>query len=351
MPCMVHVCVHGFWRAKILLVASEGGSDNRNKHKGEIIRCTMNYQPEELLKKRYFVSSLPPVGGVRCESDEPTNFAGEDEWSEFETGWQSSDMYATTMPIRPPLFRFMMLMDELKMLPHEAIYHAQRWTKEKGDTGDSTVSRYYKERRPEQCPKLATNPNFVSIPDNHVVRGTEQHYDVTDDDGVFRGDSYKVGKDGRIHFPGVFYASTRGFIIKCERQYMRRKKAEVHLLNGTGDILGTRTVLSKDESYNEILFLVRTYHTTFSFCTKYRRRNFAGSSYHLGNEDTAKASVASMILTAHTGSRPPGHVAHHIGESWCNEWKNLGWVTVSENNMKKNQDPQQVPKGMLVIYF
>jgi hypothetical protein len=46
-------------------------------------------------------------------------------------------MNAMKMPITPQMFRRMMLMDELKMVPHEAFYHAQYWTEKFGETGNS----------------------------------------------------------------------------------------------------------------------------------------------------------------------------------------------------------------------
>jgi hypothetical protein len=93
----------------------------------------MAYQPLDLVNKKTNFLSLPPIkyntrGGVRSKSNDPTNFAGEDEWSEFVSGWKSSDRNATKMPITPPMFCRIMLMDELKMVLHEAFYHAQYWT-------------------------------------------------------------------------------------------------------------------------------------------------------------------------------------------------------------------------------
>jgi hypothetical protein len=303
----------------------------------------MNYQSLDLIRSPYtsrtpFPRSFSTRGGVRCEDENPTNFAGDDEWNDFGSRWKSSDMAAPHLPISPPMFRRMMLTDELKMMPHEAPWHTQRWSEKVDETDESQIT-YYKKRRPENCHKFATNPNFVVVPDDYPVSGIVQHYKLNDEDGVYRGNGYKVGKFGEIRFPKVYYASTRGFGIGCTRQYMTIAKARVHLRNGTGDILGRRTV-PYDQEFYRIVYLVRTYHMQFSFDKELRRRNFAGSDCILGISLPAVRSMASYCLTAFTGPRPPGKIAHHKGESWDNDGNKLAWITISENNMKVNQDPQ-----------
>jgi hypothetical protein len=311
-----------------------------HNHQGGIIRHTMNYQPFDLLKKRYFVGGQPPVsyssrGGVRCESDDPTNLAGDEEWNDFRIGWKSSDMTATIMLIRPPMFRRMMMTNELKMVPHEAFYQSQAWTK------DKTTNTYYKKKPPDECHKFATNPNFVGIPDDFPVTDTAQYYELKDEDGVYRGDGYQVSKKGHIFFPTVYYASTRGFTMGCHREYLTPETATAHLLNGTGDILGRRTIYREKRQciFCEYRYLVRTYNITFSFDSDDYRRYFTGSDCNM-ESGACNAALSVIILTALEGPRPKGCIAHHEGESWDNDRKKLAWITVGENHMKVNLDPE-----------
>jgi hypothetical protein len=100
----------------------------------------------------------------------------------------------------------------------------------------------------------------VGIPDDFPIPVTIKHYELKDEYGMYRGDGYQLSKMGEINFPVVYYTSTRGFSLGCHQEYLNHKFSEVHLHNGTGDIIGRQTILWLAINGYRIVYLVRTYH-------------------------------------------------------------------------------------------
>jgi len=208
----------------------------------------------------------------------------------------------------------------IKMVPHEIEYLSHAGDKPRNE-----------------CFRVATNPNFVSIPDD-FVNGSGYHQ--LDD----KGDGYRILENGVILFPVVYYICAEGgFAISCRREYLYPDKALVHLMDGTADILGRRTWLVKNGKkgfFNKTRYFVRHYYIQSST----KRRDNLKRRFFANHYDMTKAQftgyLAPVILATFIGPRPKGFIAQHDGEAWENMLECLRWIPSRENSLKENRDPK-----------
>jgi hypothetical protein len=122
-----------------------------------------------------------------------------------------------------------------------------------------------------ECHKFVTNNNFVDIPYDYPVSKTEQYYELRDEDGGYRCDSYKVGKKGqkatkwerkgKHFFPPCILSQCVDFGIESNQQYLTHKNTEVHLCNGTGSIIEICNIMLGPYMSHDLLFWYRNMQT------------------------------------------------------------------------------------------
>jgi hypothetical protein len=170
--------------------------------------------------------------------------------------------------------------------------------------------------------------DFLPIPEDYVVKSIAEYYPVDNE-----GNGYHIGTDGKIIYPVVYIASTRGCIFSCHRKWVYLKTAKRHLEAGSADILGRRTVPGGD------LYLIRTFHTIFHTVKKVKRRYFTGRSYTVDGS-SLPICLGAIILTTFKGARPRGCIINHKANSWDNSLDNIEWMPYADNYLKENHDPQ-----------
>jgi hypothetical protein len=256
--------------------------------------------------------------------DNPTNLAQEIDLHEFAKIVCSAKnpnkvSMATTIP--PPLVRLMQRIGDLKMVPHELVWDSQEKKEEGGKDRDGDYV------------KFATNPDFVAM------KSLKKGYHALPG---LAGDGYRISCRGRIHFPVVYYVWKGGYVIACYRHYMNHTRAKEYLDNGTGDILGRRTINSASKSKIRYRYFVRRYKVLDLFITKSQRRKFHGSDYRMINGVSMALDQGSAILTPFVGPRPEGYIVQHNHETWNNSLtsKSIEWMTASDNNRCENQKPK-----------
>jgi hypothetical protein len=283
----------------------------------------LQYQPSSLLQTRFGNNNgnkkgtkaqkiaNSSRGGVEIAI--PTNVATHEEFEAFNVDISTSnvDGSSLTTGLSPPLFRYMQQKGMIKMVPHDVEFLAQYGAKPR-----------------DRCVRVATNPNFVSMPD------CDYGYHRLGD----KGDGYKVSKQGQISFPTVYYICVEGFAISCNRAYVTPKFAKTHLQNGTADILGRRWVIKGGRK--EYRYFIRSYHvqsSKTSLQTQYR--SFNASHYDM-SKSLLSTELAQVVLTTLECPRPRGFIPQHDSESWDNSIEVLRWIPRRENNQKENLDPQ-----------
>jgi hypothetical protein len=177
------------------------------------------------------------LGGVPL--DYPKSVAAQEEQHDAfndHISIPANDGESMATALTPPLFRLMQQKGDIAKVPYHAEFMAQ-----------------YGSKARDKCHRFAQNPLFVSIPDDYEV-GSGYH--AIDD----QGDGYKISKSGEISFPVVYYAHKGGFVIACHRAYRRPKISKEHILAGTADILGRRTMKKKCKGgNNKYRYFIRTY--------------------------------------------------------------------------------------------
>lgn len=250
----------------------------------------------------------------------PTNVATHEEFEAFNVNISASNVDGSSMTteLSPPLFRYLQQKGMIKMVPHDVEFLAQDGAKPR-----------------DRCVRLATNPNFVSVPDDFEY-GFGYHR--LDD----KGDGYKVSKQGQLSFPTVYYICVEGFAISCNRGYVDPSTAEKHLRNGTADILGRRCILRPIEGGTKKVYryFIRTYQVQSSKKSAQNQyRPFTASHCEM-TTDRYSTDLAQVVLTTLVCPRPRGFIPQHDAEKWDNSLEELRWIPRRENYLKENIDPQ-----------
>ncbi len=272
-----------------------------------------------------FISDLEAHAGQRKKReptrggkflDDPKYVAPEDEFKKVElvVSTKGGDEGNMSTVLTPAVFRFMQSKGWIRKLPHEIEFLSKFHEKERGE-----------------CFKVATNPNFVQLPEDFKY-GSQ--YSALEQEG----DGYRVSNQGKVQFPVVYFVSSNGWAIACTREYLRPLKAKVHLENGTADILGMRTIELPDKNLRAVYFIRR--YTVLSCSTDRHGYRVVGFRHYNMSRHKHMLPLAHAVLTAFVGRRPKGCIAQHDGERYDNSIENLRWIPLRENNLKENIDPQ-----------
>jgi hypothetical protein len=99
----------------------------------------------------------------------------------------------------------------------------------------------------------------------------------------------------------VYYVSKRGCVVYCHRRYLTHAGAYKHFLNGTGDILGQRTITSPYQAVYYAYF-VWNYKVVSNFSTFSQRQVFHGSSVQMEG-GAVPLDLGSVILATFISRR------------------------------------------------
>jgi hypothetical protein len=195
------------------------------------------YQSLTLLNTPYGHKN-PANAQLLVELDVPTAVASNEEYETFQRSASptGSNGEHIEIAITPPIFRKMQQKGLVKMVPHEIEYLSMCKDKRNADY-DSNKPR-------ENYIRVGTNPNFVTLEDSddYLLNG----YHALGPNG----DDYRVSKMKQVFFPVNYYSQLDGYMISCKRAMVSNKGlVKSHIYNGTGDILGRRSIKKSNGAY------------------------------------------------------------------------------------------------------
>lgn len=286
----------------------------------------VQYQSLSLLNTRSYKDRWTPSGFA---FPSPTSFASEHEFEQFELAIAPSLVNGggTEVPITPPIFRTLLQREQLKMIPREIAF---------SNVCTLPNNMNYDPDKPRDmyvC--LGQNAEFVEVAD-----WAETGYHPVGNDG----DGYSVSRSGQINFPRTYYVAKDGIVISCSREYVNKKIAKKTLQEGTGDIIGVRSVpygvIRKDTKHT---FLRRTY--KILKCNNESQKSGKRTVRFFdekANDTSIWMGVGVVVLGTFVGDRPDGgkFIVQHDGERWDDSLESIRWIPYDENYLRENIDPK-----------